>query len=194
MYIFFPLCSHQLTRWLLWSRGRPAEPFTPRINHVLLIICLLADGKITRLINPSCTVSLCYLVIYCSLSHVSCHKPDCGRLRDGERGAESSGKRVRQCELWRRSFNGQLCFPFFFVKWLWRPISPFTADISFSLSCMLKTHALKSFRIFRHTDKKKKVTKVRVKKHLISEIWAWVIHCAAFKRKLKKWLTTSVSV
>lgn len=89
-----------LLRWkpgLVWY-------FPPWISHVWLIISLLADGKITRLINPGCTASLCYLVIYCALSHVSRHKPDCWEwVGERKRSEESSGKTVKRYEIWRES-------------------------------------------------------------------------------------------
>ena len=73
--------------------------FTPRTSHAQLIISLLADGKTTRLINPGCTASLCYLVIYCALSHVSRHKP--GSWGQVGKWSEAPRDLVRELSNWR---------------------------------------------------------------------------------------------
>lgn len=99
---------------------------------------------------------LCYLVIYCSLSHVSCHKPDCGIQGDLVGGTESFGKGVKQFEIWRSTFK-DYCSSLYSLfhypidcqaQGVYKPMSTFTGDISFILFACLKYKNIKCKNIF----------------------------------------------
>lgn len=128
----------QVARWY-FGKGEGGRPGL--IYYTLNQSCLANHFPVSRWENNTADQSklhsfLCYLVIYCSLSHVSCHKPDCGTQGDWERGTESSGKGVKQSEMWRSSYKKGYSTCLFMtsltvkLEVFKRPMSPFTADLS----------------------------------------------------------------